>query len=183
MKRIFLVFLIFIICLLPLSSMAADKQNNAVSKIEGDTWILYYGVISMISTDTTDNHFTQAMYIAGCNKDYGYIQIVANDSAGTEDANGLLEYSNAVQSSGVIAHATFAGITTNAGLDQIQTTVKRDTVGVVLGTDDDFKNSMWMRIKLDGQTSNPHSLWNWWIWLYKDTGTPKNGVAGMKNTS
>lgn len=163
---------------------AADSTNcSSINYIEGNTWVVYYGTMTFgedDATDSTDNSWSQAMYIGECNEDYGGIQIYATNGAGTEDANGILCYSNDPD----VDLTYFDAGTTYGELDQIQTTVKWDTLGYDTGLNDKFKYSNWLVIKLDGQAGNPAgSVYNFFVYLQKKKGVSKTGVARIKSTT
>lgn len=177
-KNIF--FVILAILIMAFNSFAADTTDTAVNWVEGDTWILYYGPATFGAAGGTDNAYTQAFFIGDCNKEYGGISCYATNVAGTEDVNGIIEYS--LEKDG--ANASFGGAETYADLDAIATTVVQDTLGINAGEDDMFKHALWARIKFDGQTGNPNSLvMNWQVFLHKKVGAPKRGVAGAKSAN
>lgn len=180
-RYLFSIIMVMLLVLgIPQTGTAADTTNCAVSYYEGDTWIVYYGTVTFGSAGGTDNAYSQAMSIADVSNvadQYAYIQIWFTDGVGTEDANGTVQFSNSTTAT------TFSG-TADANLDQIQVTVKTDTIGVVNGALDGLRGNRYMRLKLDGQTGNPNgAVCNYYIKIPKAAGAPKRGVAGSKNTS
>ena len=162
-------------------AFATDTTNVAVSWVEGDTYILYYGAVTFPAAAGTDNAFTQAMDISDCvvkqGELFGGIQVKFVDGTGTEDADGFIEYSNSLTA------ADFLSVT-DADLNQIQVTTKFDTVGVATAAMDYFQFSRYIRLKLDGQTGNPNgAVCNFYLKVYKREGAPKKGCAGAKDTS
>lgn len=190
MKRISL-FLIILIALFAFAQQSfavlADVANKSVGIIEGDTYIVYYGSTTFSATDSTSNLTTRAMYVGDSNESYGTIRVWCTNGTGTEDVNGFLLYSN------YTLDLTYFTGNTDAGLDQIQTTAKFDSVGCIKsGANDLFLNgARWMVFKMDGQSGNPGGLndvndacvVNWEIYLKKNVGAPKRGVAGTQPTT
>jgi len=174
-------FLFMILAFFVMASMvsAADSTNaSSISILEGDTWLIYYGTITT-GTDSTANHNSQAMFIGSSNAEYGGIQVYFTNIPGTEDANGILKYSN----DPAVKLANFSS-TTYAGLDQISTTAKFDTLGVNAGVNDMFKYSAWMVLQLDGQAGHPAgAVASFFIYLRKNEGAPKKNVGRVKNTT
>lgn len=171
---ILLVFMVFSLNGL----FAADTTSTTIYHKEGDTWVLYYGTATF-GSDSTANVTTAAMDISDCNLNYGGIQCYFTNGAGTEDANGIIMYSN-----DPAADLTYFSSTTYTGLDQIQVTTKEDTLGINNGTDDQFKRSKWMVLKFDGQAGNPEgSVVNWFVFLHKKNEAVGKKVAGSKATS
>jgi len=169
MKKLILAMMIFLISL-PL--MGADATNQTVSYIEDDYTVLYYGTATFGAAGGTDNCYTQLMRIDFLDLTTypATIQIWCTDVTGTEDVNGFIQFSNTVYDS------TFKELGTDTGLDQIQTTVKFDTVGVCLGVK--CYGAVYMRLKLDGQAGNPNSTpVNWSILFYKPERYAKTRLA------
>jgi len=173
--------LFFIILFAVTALQAADTTNVAVNYVEFDNAVLYYGPTTFGAAAGTDNCYTQAMDISFIDRQAGAqypgIQVWFTDGTGTEDANGFVQFSNSV------SRATAFG-TTDGDLDQIQTTVKKDTIGVSEGAFDGLYWSRYMWLKFDGQTGNPNgSVVNWYILIPKAQNAPKRGCAGVKDTT
>ena len=160
MKKLALVLIVLV--LFSYQSFAADTSNVAVSFSETRYSTMYYGVATMGVAGGTDNCTTQWMRADFIDFDYtpGTLQIWCTDITGTEDINGYIQFSNSTTGT------TFKELATDAGLDAISTTVLWDTVGVSMGIK--TFGATYMRLKLDGQTSSPHSVEvNWYMLFIK----------------
>jgi len=168
MKRLILILGILVFSY-PL--MAADTTNVAVSFEENEFFIMYYGTAYFKSDAGTDNCITQWMALQGVDfENYvGTLQIYCEDITGTEDVNGYIEFSDTTEAD------RFKSLATDGDLDQIQTTVVLDTVGLAEGVR--CWGAKYMRLKLDGQSGNPHSTpVTWYIFC------PKKGAPVGKRT-
>lgn len=177
-KYLFIVLALFLMANI---AMAADSTNaSSTTVLEGDTWIVYHGTITFGAAAGTDNATSSAFYIGEANKEYGGIQVYFTDGNGTEDANGILGYSN-----DPAVDLTYFSETTYPDLDQIQTTVKWGKLGAPTdSTYCDFKEANWMVLKLDGQSGNPNgSVCNFFIFLHKKEGAPLRGAARVRDTT
>jgi len=175
MKRLILVALMLVSFT---SAFAADTSNVAVSFNETNYSVMYYGVATMGVAGGTDNCTTQWMrtdFIDFTNN-LGTLQIWCTDITGTEDINGYIQFSNSTTGT------TFKELATDAGLDAISTTVLWDTVGVATGIK--TYGATYMRLKLDGQTSSPHSVEvNWYMLFMKPpTHYGKYKIANVGDT-
>lgn len=178
MKRLILLFLVMF-CFYNIAGAADAANASSTTILEGNRWVIYYGTITFGAAGGTDNATSSAFYIGECNLEYGGIQVYFTDGAGTEDANGFLQYSNDPD-----VDLTYFTSTTYSDLDQIQVTAKYDTIGINNGVNDPFKYMNWMVLKLDGQSGNPNSsVCNFFIFLHKKEGAPKTGVGRVKNTT
>lgn len=179
MKRFLAFFLVMIFAAI---SFAADTTNVAVSIKETDTHLIYYGVAYMKSDAGEDNCFTQAFDISQCTDALGHAVMVCTNISGTEDINVYTAYSyeftdNTPSRAKFYTHGTQV-------IDQLQITVKYDTIGVVNAAYDGFKGAKWMMFKFDGQTSSPHSTpINWWLTLRKNSGAAKRGCGQVVSTT
>lgn len=144
------------------SLFAADTTNVAVSKDEDDFYVIYYGIATFGSAAGTDNCITQWMRVDFVDWaiNPGMLQIWCFDASGTEDVNGYVQFSSSDSAT------SFKELATDADLDQIQTTVIWDTIGVSMGKC--MYGAKYMRLKLDGQTGNPNGTKvNYYIYFQK----------------
>jgi hypothetical protein len=176
-KYLFIVLALFLMANI---AMAADSTNaSSTTILEGDTWLIYYGTITT-GSDSTANHHSSAFYIGEANLEYGGLQIYFTNIPGTEDANGILGYSN-----DPAVDLTYFNFTTYPDLDQISTTVKWAKVGAPTdSTECDFKEANWMVIKLDGQAGHPAgAVANFFLYLHKKEGARNRNVGRVKSTT
>lgn len=148
----------------------ADTYDNSVKVRETATSIIYYGTIQFTTGDSISNHFTQFFQIDDCNQSDAYIWAVCSNVAGTEDVNVIAHYSANTDTS-ILSSLNSGNI-----LDQVQTTMKCDTLNVYAGAHDTyFSGARWCRLNFDGQTGNPVTLVSWWAVFKKN-----NAKAGCQ---
>lgn len=177
MKRLILVTLMLMFVSFTFV-FAADTSNVVVTPLETNYSVMYYGVATMGVAGGEDNCTTQWMrcdFIDFTNNP-GTLQIWCTDITGTENINGYIQFSNSTTAT------TFKELATDGGLDAIATTVLWDTVGVAMGVK--TYGATYMRLKLDGQTSSPHSVEvNWYMLFAKPpTHYGKYKIANVGDT-
>lgn len=152
--------------------VAGDTYDYKTNIDEGRTYVRYLGQIDM-SNDTTGNHYTQALFIGDANQATGMLQAVCSNVPGTENVNVFLQLSNDRLNWIEIPTAIRTGLST---------TVIYDTLNIINGVNRvEYKNSVWMRLKFDGQTGNPSTTITWSAYLPKNPGAPPTGVAAVNN--
>src|SRR5690606_16601407 len=109
-------------------------------------------------------HYTQAFYIGDANQNTASVSLVCSDVTGTEDVDVFLE----------LSQDRLNWITISTALkDQLQTTLVYDTLNIIGGVNlQQYKNSVWARLKFDGQANNPSTTVSWSAFLPKNTGAP-----------
>lgn len=147
-------FLFLSILLLVNMTTAADVSNTTAYAKEGDpgnVWVHYFGSITTLAADSTDTHYTKAMWIAPFNKELAYFYMVMSNAAtGTEDCNVTIQYS--FDRTTWYAGAAASGVIK----DQLTTTAVSDTVNTIVGVSDHhFNTALWMRLACDMQAGNP----------------------------
>ncbi len=163
-----------LLCLLSVGMLfAADRKNAAAdsdSWREGPTFVVYEDTLMFADGEKTDNVYSQALWIADANLEYGQISAWCSDGTGTEDVDIYVEYSADPSA----ADSSFSGSAT-AYLDQVQTTAKWDTLGIDPATlkQDRMRGALWVRIKADGQTGNPaNTILHYSLFFHKKTNAP-----------
>lgn len=172
-KKGILASLLVAVMLLPSgSTYAGDTYNQAINKVEGDSWILYWGQIAFV-TDSIGNFYTRAFQIGDSNVIDGMMTLSIANVTGTEDVNVTLQYSKDKTT------GNFTDGLSDSDLDQVQTTVIDDTVGTADGVvDKKFHGNLLCRIKADGQTSNPElTVLKYWVFLRKNDGASKKNLG------
>jgi hypothetical protein len=141
---------LFVALLIVTSAFSADVYNaGTVTKQESATQVTYTWVVTFndVTTDSTDNVHSPAIFIADCNDVDGvWFSKSANSAV---DADGFLHFSSD-NSNWVIG-------TTDADLNDAfnTTTGETDTVGIAEGANQlFFHQSHQMVIELDGQNTN-----------------------------
>ena len=155
-----LIFLIFAFAQLA----AGTHYDQAVNKVEGEDWALYYGVIDF-TADSTGTFYTQAFVIEELNGAVGGIQAYCIDTTGTEDVNVAFHYSNTLD--------VFLTSTVDV-LDQVTTTMQIDSVGI----DQAFYKTRYARLSFIGQSGNPKGAeCHWYLFLNKKANAPRKCTA------
>lgn len=164
MKRAFIIILFLFAMLQAQMALAGTTYDQTVSKVEGEDWAMYYGVIDFFS-DSTGTFYTQAFAIEELNGEVGGIQAYCSDTTGTEDVNVALQYSNTMD----IWLTSTVDI-----LDQVVTTTKIDSVG----EDQAFFKARYARISFIGQSGNPKGTdCYWFVFVNKKARAPKKCTA------
>lgn len=170
MKNKLLLFAL--LCVFPLFAGAQDTYDYSVSIDEGLSFVRYTGSLNVFP-DTTGNHYTQAMFIGDLNQNTGMFQGICSNVPGTESVNVLLQVSNDRLNWVEIASPLRSALATTAVYD---------TVNVIQGVNRiEYRNSVWMRLKFDGQTGNPRTTISWSVYLPKNTAAPPRGVGAVAN--
>ena len=167
-------FILVIALLLAVNLFAADTTNVAVSYIEDDYSLLYYGTATMGVAGGTDNCITQWMRIDGLDlgSNTGTLQIWCTNITGVEDIDGFIQFSNSEDS------LSFQSLATDAGLNALGSAVVFDTVGVARGVR--LYSAKFCRLFLDGQTSSPNSVEvNWYMSFTKPSRYSKTRLASV----
>lgn len=173
-KRAFMIVALLASFLFVKNVQAGDTYNQGVSWIEGDSFVLYYGTVNMLS-DSTGNFYTRAIDIGEALTNGGSLQAyVSQDSGGTADVDIELYFSNTTTST------TFLNtVGVKDSIYTVSTTARIDSVG----RDTKGKQARWARIKFDGQTgNNDGNTVYWYLYLPKRQNAPGR-FAGAKSTS
>lgn len=153
-----LIILVFMVTL----GYSADQYNQTVKVYESPTHVVYYGTIIFTASNLEDNWYTQAMPILDLQGDAGFVWAVCSDVTGTEDVNILIQYSPDR------TNWTTSSLNSGVIIDQVQTTMKGDTLSTYTGVRDTyFPGARWMRLNADGQASNVATTVSWYIVLKK----------------
>ncbi|MEP0004576.1 MAG: hypothetical protein ABJ387_03520 [Balneola sp.] len=167
-------FFIMLVIAFLASPLFAQTYNTPVSSSEGASYVRYSGTVDMTADgDSIASHYSQAVYIGDSNQSIGVIQFAVPDVTGTEDINVFIEVSD--------NRKDWISIST-AVKDQLTAGTTLDSLHVVGGvTLLEFKGSVWLRIHIDGQTSNPSNTITWDVYLPKNSGAPPQSVATVEN--
>lgn len=154
--NIFVIVLAFLV-VLPL--FAADHYGVNVSrKYTNDATLVYYGSFTM-TTDSTANWYTDAMWIGGLNSADARVYVTCSNSAsGTEDVNVFPGFYNLMTENypDSLNDTNFTFLAAFAGLDQVtQGAWKSDSLDISAGAETLYNMSDWMSLKFDGQAGHP----------------------------
>jgi len=147
MKRLF----IFIVALsfVALPVIAGSTYDKPVSVWESETDIAVQ-VTPFAMADSTGNYYSKAIYIGDCNTINAFCTAWTNAQT-NDDVNLHLEYS--------VDRETWKDMTVGSGklFDDLNGgTLQSDTINVVAGVADAlYHTALYVRVHLDGQTSNP----------------------------
>ena len=143
---------------------AADTYDKNVTLIAEGAKFKLLRVDAFTMTDSEGNYYSEPINLGGWNVSDGYIQITHANITGTEDVDVTYQYSYTKSNFG-----TWTAGTADANVTQLTGgTAANDTLGIAGGTDQIlFHNSLWMRVKYDGQTGNPQVTLTTYIWLNK----------------
>ena len=155
-----------------MSARAGDTDDYAVSVKIGETYVLYYGTVSMV-LDSIGNHYTQAMHIQELTQGNAYIwALTSNPNTGTEDVDVTAQYS--------MDGTTWLAGSGIDGLTQMGATSVADTVNIITAVRQAaYAPAKWTRILFDGQTGNTKCVVSWWMLFRK--GEPFRGSGGDRS--
>lgn len=155
------------------AGVMAQTYNIPVSEKEGYTFARFTGTIDM-AEEPEDSHYTQAFYIGNSNQGLGVVSVSVPDSAGTEDIDLYVEYSNDL--------VNWTSIQT-AVAEQLTAGVTYDTLSTVGGTALlEHKSSIWARLHFDGQSGNPENVLTWEAYMPKNAGAPPATATFVANS-
>ena len=148
--RKFLAFLLIAMLFVSLPVVAADAYDKPVQIWESKTDFAAIVTAFAMGDDSTDSHYSKAIYIGDCNTSNAFCTAWTNAISG-DDVNLLIEYS--------VDRETWKAATIGSGklFDDLNGgTVQTDTINVIDAVEDNLYNTaIYIRIVLDGQTSNP----------------------------
>jgi len=132
---------------------AADTYNNTVAMRETKTDVTYTILWAAMDTASTDDHYSQAMYIGDCNTLNAFVAAWTSN-VGSDDINLDIQYSfdrTTWKAANVASGVVFDDL--NGG------TVQADTLNVVAGVDDGlYHTAVWCRLVYKGQSGNPPTV-------------------------
>ena len=168
----------------------ADVENKTASFVEHKEYVIFYGSVTFSVTDSTNNLYTQAMYIGDCDfqTTRGALHIwypaFSGAPATARDVHVFLEgyiYPSATKRDATYFKSTSGTVDPQLDLDLAADTGAAlfDTVGVVSGALDIALTSEWMRLRFDGQAGNPGAQGgNTYYWSLKVPKTVDGGTWG-----
>lgn len=186
----FLIPLLIMVLLLGDALALAPTYNKKVNVREGYDYVVYWGNISFSTTDSTDNVYTQAMFVGDCDviTGRGTLQVFGKGVSGS-DVDMFIEGSSTLYSS------AFVSTRVDTILNLLGATTPRITyVGSAFITEstlaaayspvaDPAANCAWIRLKADGQTGNESATEIfWYIILKKHSGAERRGYPRVANT-
>ena len=157
----------------------ADVANKTASYEEYDDHVVFYGSVTFSATDSTNNLYTQAMYVGDCDFQTTYASIhiwypaITVAPATSRDVQVFFEgytYPSGTARDGTYFKSTSATVDPQLDLDLGADTAGAlfDTVGVNAGATDIALTSEWIRLRFDGQAGNPGALGgNTYYWAIK----------------
>lgn len=156
--------LFFLIVCLFAQMFAADNYNQTVTLIAEGSKFKLLRVDAFAMTDQEGNYYSEPINLGGWNTVDGYIQIQHTNETGTEDIDVTLQYSYTKSNFG-----TWTDGGSDGDLEQLTGgTTLNDTLGIADTVDQIvFHDSLWMRVKVDGQASNPATTVTIYVWLNK----------------
>jgi hypothetical protein len=169
----FLAVLLLVIAFMPaaLFGTLADVKNKAVSVRETTLDVQFYGTTSFSATDSTNNLYTQSMYIGDCNAEHAFIRAydVSCTAPITDSVDVYVEFSddNTTWKAGTNASGKVLGLLRNA-------VMQADTLDRVTGVQDvSFFTWKYMRLKFDGLAGNNKANKVYWaVQLWKKVAGP-----------
>jgi len=164
MKRCWNLFLAFAL-LLSSAVFSADNYDQNVTLISEGSKFKLLRVDQFTMTDQEGNYYSEPINLGSWNTVDGYIQVLHTNETGTEDIDVTFEYSYTKSNFG-----TWTAGSADADLTQLTGgTTANDTLGIADGADQIlYHNSLWFRVKVDGQASNPATSVTVYIWLNKN---------------
>lgn len=151
-------------------ALAQNTYDYAVKIDEAPGYLRYFGTLDF-STDSTGNHYSQAMLIAGANASNGGIKL--KGSAASMNVNFTLQYSDDL--------LNWIDAPLDSNLLAISNTTKFDTLGYVWGSESlHFRNSKYLRLKGDGQSGSRAGTMAWSVLLRKEHPVARQGFAANK---
>jgi len=159
-------FLFVLVALLLISTplFAATHYDQAVSILDPDGKLVYYGTVTFTDSVSGAIYYTQGFYIGATNSQYAYGRCICSE-VGTEDVNLFIQYS--------YDGTNWIDGTTDSGWDQIGTTAKVDTLGIrdaLL-----YKSAVFARLKFVAGATINHTVISWAFgWIKPDGVITKN---------
>ena len=146
----------------------ADVENKTASSVEAADHVIFYGNVTYSATDSTNNLYTQALYVGDCDfqTTRGSLHIwypaFANAPATARDVQVHLEgyiYPSATARDATYFASISSTVDPTLDLDLAADTAGAlfDTLGVHTGALDVALNSEWIRLRFDGMAGNPGS--------------------------
>lgn len=175
LKKILTLFLVISIITTAWASLA-DVENKTAEFIEAKDHVIFYGTVTFSETDSTNNLYTQAMYVGDCDfqTTYGALHIwypaFSGAPATQRDVHIFIEgyiYPSATLRDATYFKSTSATADPQLDLDLSADTAGAllDTLGVISGALDIALTSEWIRLRFDGQAGNPGkqggNTYNW----------------------
>jgi hypothetical protein len=149
----------------------ADVKNKAVQRRETTASVLFFATTSFSATDSTNNLYTQSMFIGDCNWNSSFIRAytVSCTAPITDSVDVYIEFSddNSTWKAGTNASGKILGLLRNAIL-------QGDTVDVVNAVHDNtYHTWQYCRLKIDGlATNNKANKVYWAMWFRKTDTSP-----------
>lgn len=181
MKNLFI--FLFVLLFTAFNSFAADVANDTVNVIEGDDYVLFYGIVQYSATDSTDNITTRAIMGSQLDWENSTLRMWGNAASGI-DVNAFVlggGDNDLTYMTNVYTQTAFdaAGAATPKVWYALKDTILTTRVTFI----DPVAYERYKVLKFDGQADNPATATITWYWFVpKKERAPKRGAYIIVDT-